>query len=76
MLLGMVLNIIYYLLINLLDALVFPLKLKSNVYNIFLNFLQYLEYLFNKKLIILQIDSDGEFKPITCYSDNEHESRV
>lgn len=43
----------------------YPIKLKSGVHNIFLQFLSHVERLFNTKLQILQIDGGGEFTPLT-----------
>lgn len=42
-----------------------PLKLKSDVLQVFPNFLPYVERLFNTKLVTLQTDGGGEFKSLT-----------
>lgn len=43
----------------------FLMKLKSDVHHIFSTFLPFIERSFNSKLITLQIDGSGEFKPLT-----------
>lgn len=44
---------------------IFLLKLKSNVSQVFFDFLPFIQRLFNSKLLVLQTDGGGEFTPVT-----------
>lgn len=62
----MVIDIIFSLLtLTPVSLGFFPMKLKSDVTQIFSSFLPFIKRLFNTKLVTLQTDGGGAFKPLT-----------